>query len=469
MRQSVIIDPVTRISGFLEIQVELDQNVIVNARSSGLLFRGFETMLKGRPPLDAIYFTERICGICSAAHAVASTLALEDALEVKPDSNAVLVRNFIHGCEFIQNHLRQFYQFQLPDFVKGVGVPPAYDIAHSDFRLPEAQSKRLIESYAASVQFSRMAHQMLAVLGGKAPHNHGTFVGGVTTDIDTEKLLKVQSILQDIQAFVVNRTLEDVHILAEYYGDYYQNGSGWKNLMTYGLYDYPTTDMFYTAPKVKINDQIQPLNPDKITENIHYAWYQAQEQESSPLDPVQEDDLQKPEAYTFVKAPRYNGFPMEVGPLARMWLSGLYRKGISTMDRIIARVLELQKIIEIMTQILQRIEPAASTQKQYEIPQSALGKGLTDTTRGALGHWLSIKEKAIANYQIITPSTWNLSPEDVTGLKGVAEKALIGTVIQNPKEPAVEIGRIVRSFDPCVSCATHVTGGRQPSMTIKIL
>lgn len=127
------------------------------------------------------------------------------------------------------------------------------------------------------------------------------------------------------------------------------------------------------------------------------------------------------------------------------------------MDRTIARAYEAKRIIEIMESLLERIQLKESSQKIYEISEKAIGKGLVDTTRGALGHWISIEGKKLGRYTIITPSGWNLSPQDGKGVRGPVENALIGTEISDINHP-VEIGRIVRSFDPCVSCATHVRG-----------
>mgnify|MGYP006282661101 CR=1 FL=1 len=469
MGNIITINPITRISGFLEIQVEVEKNKIIDAKSSGMLFRGFEKMLKGRPPLDAIYFTERICGICSTAHSMASTLALENILDITPNENDKMIRDFMHGCEFIQNHLRHFYQYTLPDFVYGPEIQPLYGENHDDYRLPEKLNMKLSKHYIESIEYSRLAHEMLAVLGGKAPHNHGIFVGGVTVNLDASKFIKVKSILRSIKEFVINRMIPDVHTISEYYQDYFHNGEGYKNLMSYGVFDnYTEKDLFYVAPQILISGQKQEFNPDKITENIYRAWYEANKVEQRPFDPTVDENVYKEEAYSWIKAPRYEGYPMEVGPLARMYLSGRYTRGISTMDRTIARVLEVKKIIEIMEGLLNRLELSPTQQDRYEFPQQARGKGLIDTTRGGLGHWVSIDNQGIKNYGIITPTTWNLSPGDSRGIKGVIEKALIGTTIKDIKNP-VEIGRIVRSFDPCVSCATHVYGDGYSPVEIRIV
>lgn len=164
MGTKITINPLTRISGFLQIEVNIEKNIVVDAKSSGMLFRGFEKMLQGRPPLDAIYFTERICGICSAAHSIASTYALEDALQVEASQNDIMIRDVIHGCEFLQNHLRHFYQYTFPDFVNGPQINPVYKEDKSDYRLPSALNKKLSEHYLESIKYSREAHKMLATL-----------------------------------------------------------------------------------------------------------------------------------------------------------------------------------------------------------------------------------------------------------------------------------------------------------------
>lgn len=222
MKRTITIDPVTRISGFLDISTEVEDNIVTNAKTSGLLFRGFEKMLKGRPPLDAIYFTERICGICSTSHAITSSLALQDALKITVDINDLYLRDLIHGFEFLQNHLRQFYFFTMPDYVKLPNISPISPQQYNDYRLSDSLTKRINESYNRNIEYSRLAHEGLATLGGKAPHNHGVFLGGVTVNIDSYKLEKIKSIISEIKDFVDMSMLEDMNIIAKYYPDYFQ-------------------------------------------------------------------------------------------------------------------------------------------------------------------------------------------------------------------------------------------------------
>lgn len=461
MAKRITIDPITRISGFLEIKAEAENNKITKADASGLLFRGFEKMLVGRYPLDAIYFTERICGICSAAHATASTLALEDALKVTPTLNDNYIRDLIHGFEFIQNHLRHFYILSMPSYAKISSIRLIEEQQYNDYRLPEKLNKKIEEDYVKSIELSRLAHEGQAVLGGKAPHNHGIFVGGVTVNIDAYKLQKIKSIVENIKTFVSTTMKEDLDIISKYYSDYFKIGESYPYFMTYGVFDkYDDPEITYVKAGIMKNGVKQPLEPNKITEEIHYSWYK---RDNEP----QEVDLSKTDAYTFIKAPRYENLPMEVGPLARMIVSGDYTNGYSCMDRNAARVLETEKILNIMERLIQRIELKENNQKIYDMPEKAFGVGLVDTTRGALGHWIEIENKVIKHYNIITPSVWNLSPKDDQNLPGTVEKALIGTCLKNISEP-IEIGRIVRSYDPCVSCATHLINGRNDMSTIEV-
>lgn len=458
MGTKIIINPVTRISGFLQIEVTIEKSKIVDAKSSGMLFRGFEKMLKGRSPLDAIYFTERICGICSTAHSMVSTLALENAFRVVPANNDKKIRDFIHGCEFLQNHIRHTYQYTMPDYCYGEDIKPVYDLMKNKCKLPNDINKRITENYMRSFKYSRMAHEMLAELGGKAPHNHGIFVGGTTADLEFDKYTKLKFLLGEIKNFVQNVMLEDVNSIALYYPETFKYGKGYGNLMSFGCFNnYSDMGDSYVESKVSINGNIEALQQNKITESIKHSWYKGNSIEYTPENEDYIPDRSKKDAYSWIKAPRYRGYPMEVGPLARMILSNNYTNGISTMDRTIARVLEAIEIIKIMEELLEEIKLGRSNRTEFTIPETAKGEGLLDTTRGALGHWMSINQKKINNYSIITPSAWNLSPMDAKGIKGPVERALIGTVVEDIKNP-VEIGRAIRSFDPCVSCATHTVG-----------
>lgn len=469
MMTKIIINPVTRISGFMEIQADIENNQVVDAKTEGLLFRGFEKMLTGRSPFDAIYITERICGICSTAHSIASTLALEDALGVVPSEQARYLRDILHGCEYLQNHIRHFYQYTLPDFIKLPEDYPLFKTNHNDFRLPKEKEDRIVKDYFDSLDISRSAHEMLAILGGKVPHSHGIFVGGITTQATTDKIMQLKSILYSINQFINERMLPDVYTIAEYYSDYFHFGRGYGNLLSYGCFNrYKELGTLYIDPLVYTDDIISIFNPENITEENEYAWYKEGNNVNQPYEDNQEEDMSKANAYSWIKAPRYNNMPFETGPLARQWLSGEYRNGISTMDRIIARVLEAKKIGSVMNILMDNLIPNFSMQKEYVIPETAMGKGLIDTTRGSLGHWIKINNQVISFYQLITPSAWNLSTQSANNRKGTAEQVLIGIPVRDINAP-VEIGRTIRAFDPCVSCATHVYTGGKHVNTIQVV
>jgi hydrogenase large subunit len=452
----VVINPVTRISGFLEIDAMIENNIVTDARTGGLLFRGFEKMLEGRSPLDAIYFTQRVCGICSTAHSIASSLALEDAFGIIASQQGRYLRDVMHACEFLQNHIRHFYQYTLPDFVRLPEGNTLFETDHSDFRLPKMKNDLIARHYFESFEFSRSAHEMLAILGGKAPHNHGVFVGGATSQATGENIASLEVLVQNIRRFILSAMIPDAYTIADYYRDYFENGRGYGNFLSYGCFDgYGELGTLYVDPLVYSNGTVRAFNPREITENIHTSWYTAQAETYAPFETVPEPDMNRSGGYSWVKAPRYGGIPYEVGQLARMWLSGGYSNGISTMDRTLARVLEAKKMTDIIVTLLGNLALGVDVQREYDIPRSACGAGLTDTTRGALGHWLKIENGLISFYQIITPSVWNLSTRGSDNLPGPCERALIGTALGDADSP-VELGRIIRSFDPCVSCATHV-------------
>ncbi len=451
----VIVNPVTRISGMMEMTAQVENNLVVDAQTEGLMFRGFELMLRGRPPLDAVYFTQRICGICSAAHATASSLALEAALGVVPIEQGRYLRDLTHACDFIQNHIRHFYQLSVPDYVRLPDHGPVFEAAGSDFRIPQPINDSIAEHYFTSLPVSRSAHTMLAVLGGKAPHSHGIYIGGTTSPATVDAILALRSLLREITTFVDEIMLPDTYAIAQYYGDYFYIGGGHGNLLTYGCFNnYLDIPPLYVNPGVYIHGELQAFDPNGITESTQHAYYAAPPETYTPFETVVEPQPNKPDADSWIKAPRYFGIPCEGGPLARMWITGEYRNGVSVMDRMIARTLETKKILGIMNTLLDLIVLDVDYQKQYVVPEAARGMGLTDTSRGALGHWLEIAGKKIELYQIITPSAWNLS-SSANSVKGTAEQALLGTYVANLENP-VELGRVIRSFDPCVSCATHV-------------
>lgn len=452
------ISPLTRINGFWNVEITVDHGQIIDAKSSGLFFRGMELILNGRDPRDAAYLTQRICGICSSAHAMAASFALEDALDIEVPENAIRLRNLTFGADLLQNHIRHFYLLGLADWVSGPDIPPFVPSYKGDFRLPKKINDIIFDHYREHFEYARKCHEMVTIFGGKVPHQHGIVAGGHTVRPTMDKVYKFQSILDEVTEFIRTRLLPDMEQIARYYEDYYQIGVGVSDLMSFGNFRIPERkekEWIIPFGVRRKSGEIEKVDLQKIFEDVTYAWYKEDEPQS-PETGKTNPDFGKGDAYSWAKAPRYKGNPVEVGPLAHLWMKGDYRKGISTIDRLMARYLEAEMVAKLMQQWLKELNPDLPTFQPYDIPsEERFGMGLFGAMRGALGHWIRIKNKRITHYQIITPSAWNCSPMDNKKIKGPIEQALIGTPVADADQP-VEVGRIARSFDPCLACAVHL-------------
>jgi hydrogenase large subunit len=466
------IDPLTRVSGLLSIDVQMEQGRIADAQSGGMQYRGLDRMLQGRPPLDAIRLTARTCGICSTAHTIASTMALEMALGVTPDFNGELIRALALGFDTIQNNIRQIYQLALPDYVDIRGISPlSANVPEDelDYRLPQRVNDLLVSHYQTSIGFSRNAHKALATIAGKAPHNHGIFVGGVTTNFNIDMYSIAKSILHDLTLFVSGVMIPDVALLMEYYPEYSFLGHGNGNYMSYGYFSFLPELFWVTKPGVLLAGVFSELNPDLITESIRYSWLQAQKDLIRPLDEPPTLDFSKPGAYSWVDAPRYAGKAVETGPMAGLIVSGTYGGETGALRRILARAIFTQMVCEKMQLMFEYVRLQPANQQEWKVPESGEGHALTGAMRGGLGHWIRIENQKIKNYSILPPSNWNMSPKSEDGQHGACEQALIGTPIEDQKKAKAVVGRIVRSFDPCLNCAAHVVSDRAEPFTFLIL
>jgi len=463
-----IISPITRLNGFWRIDVNIENGQVVDAYSSGIFFRGIEKILHGRDPRDAVYLTQRICGICSTAHGLASSLALEDAFKIKPPRNGIIIRNLLFGADLLQNHIRHFYFLTVPDFVRGPDRPPFVPRYEVDYRLSRTESDKIYENYMESIHISRAVHDMVTIFGGKIPHNHGILAGGATVPPTADNVRMFMSLLQKVRSFVQNKMMADLEKIATAYEDCYKIGIGTGNLMAFGMFPHPDKkDDFYFKPGIIIGKKREKLDAMAITEHIKYSWYRA----SPPLHPEEgetQPDTGKEDAYSWVKAPRYKGHPVEGGPLARLILSGDYKGGHSAMDRIAARVMEANIVSEMMEEWCRQLEIGKPVFTPYDMPANAEGIGMVEAMRGGLGHWMRMRAGRITHYQIITPSAWNCSPRDDEGRRGPVEEALIGTPIEDFDQP-IEVGRVARSFDPCLACAVHMIDMKGREKYVEIL
>jgi hydrogenase large subunit len=454
----ITINPLTRTHGYFSVELEIRDGRVSDAKAGGLLFRGFEQMLRGRAPHDAVYLTQRICGICSSAHAITGAQALEDAYKIEVPYQGLLLRNLIYGADTLQNHLRFLYLLVVPDYISAPPGAPGGTPRRGDYRLPGPVQERIQQHYLEALETSAMAHKAVAVFGGKAPHLQTIVAGGVTEKITADKVYRFQSLLSHIDRFIREKLERDMEDISRYYEDYYAVGQGFGNLLSFGQYRIgaKSEGRVFPAGAVRFGQDMEILQPQLITREIARAWYRGREEPLAPLEEHSKPEPQKEAGYSWIQAPRYDGLPFEGGPLARLWLSGLYRNGISVMDRLVARVLEAKEVAARMNGWLRELVPGSQTINWLDpLPASGEGTGFTDSMRGPLAHWLQSENGRIAAYRIITPSGWNLSPRDGQGRRGPLEEALIDTPVADADNP-VEAGRVIRSFDPCISCAVHV-------------
>lgn len=470
-RTLIEIDPVTRVSGLMSLNIQIEQGRIIDAQCGGMQYRGLDRMLQGRPPLDAIRLTARTCGICSTAHTIASTMALEMAMGITPDFNGELIRGMALGFDTIQNNIRQIYQLAVPDYADIAGIPPLFTTAppdETDFRLPPEINALLVSHYKASVGFSRSAHKALATIAGKAPHNHGIFVGGVTTNFDIDMYSITKSILRDLTEFVTLVMIPDVALLMEYYPEYCAWGRGSGNYMSYGYFAFLPERFWVTKPGLLLDGVYSELNPDLITESIRHAWLKADQDLSRPLDAPPTLDFGKPGAYSWVEAPRYAGRAVETGPLAGLLVSGKYSGDTGALGRVMARAQFTRMVCEKVALMLEYVRMQPGDQAEWKVPESGEGRALVGAMRGGLAHWIRIEDQKIGRYTIMPPSNWNMSPMSGDGVHGACEQALIGTPIGDHKKAKLIAGRIVRSFDPCLNCAAHVVSDSAEPFTFQI-
>lgn len=462
MATTITIDPLTRIEGHLRIEVSVDKvnnsQQVIDAKSSGTMFRGFEKILLDRDPLDAPHFTQRICGVCPVSHGMASCMNLESAFGFTPPDNGRILRNLVLGANFIQSHILHFYFLAALDYIDTSELlamapwSPRYVTADM---VSGTLAEELVGHYLKALEIRRKAHQMGAIFGGKLPCSPSFVPGGCTEIVTQEKINEFKSLLTEILSFIENTYIVDTFTIADAFPQYYQIGRGCGNLLAYGVFDLDN------AGQIKLfgagrytNSSYGEVFPQDINEDVKYSWY-SDSSDSNPAFGRTDPDPDKMDAYSWVKAPRYNGVVHELGPLARMWINGEYTNGISVIDRLVARTLETKIIADAMAGWLDELSVGAASYTYQRTPVAAAGIGLTEAPRGALGHWIDITNSKISRYQVVTPTAWNASPRDGLDQPGPLEQALIGTPVADLHKP-VEVLRVVHSFDPCLACSVHM-------------
>ncbi len=512
----IVIDPITRIEGHLAIEVEVDGGKVKDAWTSGTLFRGFEIVLKGRDPRDAYHITQRICGVCPTSHAHAASLCLESAVGIHPPDMGRLVRNMVEGAQFLHSHILWFYHLAALDFVDVVAAlkaqPKEQSLrevqgrlkkfvdsgqlgpfanaywGHPAYKLPPDLNLLAVAHYLEALDKQAQAAHISAIFGGRMPMTMTTPAGGSVHIPTVDDMANLRPRLMEIRDWVENVYIPDVLAVAPYYLDYAGVGKGPANFLAWGVFDDPSFDskkrLLPSGIVIGGGLKAEEIKEKAVTEDVTHGWYK-DGKAAHPSVGVTEPEYTEwnvEKKYSWAKAPRYDERPMEVGALARMVVA--YAKGhptakqlidqtltklgvagkpavlFSVVGRIAARALETKLIADAMVEwseaMLENLKNGKKeTFTQYKLPERAQGAGLWEAPRGALGHWNQIEGARLANYQVITPTCWNISPRDGKGARGTIEEALIGTPVADPKRP-LEILRVAHSFDPCLACTVHV-------------
>jgi hydrogenase large subunit len=514
MAQRIVIDPITRIEGHLKIEVEVENGKVKDAWSSGTMARGWEVLLRDKDPRDAPYITARVCAVCEGVHAVASAQALDHAFDVEVPEAGRLMRNLFCAGEYMHDHYIHFYVLSALDYLDIMAVAryqgndrqllavkdkivalvekndtapftPRYQPDEFSVSDPETVTT-LVSHYIKSVELKAKSQKMLNIISGIQPNPATILVGGCAATPSREELFQFRQLWEEQVKFVNEVYIPDVVAVGT--GPLLPLataglGDGHGHYLCYPMFprDNPQSRADYAlggsnhlvSGGVIIGGALNPAQPidfSRITEEVAHSWcnYPPGISRLHPSVGVTDFDPKKDGAYSFIKAPRYQGQPMEVGPLAR----GLVNRYPELMELIAAgakpgavarhfcRAVESRIVGEAGLAWIDRLIELATAgpivgMREKPVPGRAQGMGAWDAPRGALAHWVDIEGSRIRNYQMVVPSTWNASPRDENGVRGPYEQSLIGAPVPDPDNP-INIVRIIRSFDPCLACAIHL-------------
>jgi len=481
----LIVGPFNRVEGDLEVQLEIADGRVASARVVAPMYRGFEQILLGKAPHDALVIAPRICGICSVSQSVAAARALADATGIAPPPNGVIATNLMLACENLADHLSHFYLFFMPDFTRPVySARPWFEEAVRRFEAGAGAHAR------AAVAARQRWFTLIGTLGGKWPHTHSIQPGGSSRAIEPSEGLRLLGKVREFRAFLESTLfgarLEEVAAIADEAelarwcareprrGDLRlfleiardagldTLGLGPGRYLSYGAFASPEGKPFL-APGVWDADSgsLLPVNSDSITEDVSHSRL-AGDAPRHPRAGLTEPQVDKPGAYSWNKAPRLAGRVIETGAVARQAVDGhpllrdaLGRCGGTVYTRVLARLVEVARVVPQMERWLGALRRGEAYCASASPPADGEGMGLTEAARGALGHWLVLRQGRIANYQIVTPTSWNFSPRDAAGTPGALEAALAGTPVQPGETTPVAVQHVVRSFDPCMVCTAH--------------
>ncbi len=482
----LLVGPFNRVEGDLEVTLDIADGRVTSARVNATMYRGFEQILQGKAPHDALVVVPRICGICSVSQSVASARALADLGGIEMPANGQHITNVILATENLADHLTHFYLFFMPDFTRPAYAAQAWHAeAHRRFAPQSGEQVR------ATIAARQRWFELLGTLAGKWPHTQSIEPGGSTRPVEAAERTRLLARVREFRGFLERQLfaapleriaalgseaeLQAWHAEDPWRGDFRfflgiaqttglaSLGRGPGRFMSYGAYPQPVgRHVFPPGVWDTGAGSLAALDAGAIREDATHAWLA---DTGGPLHPsagVTRPEPDKPEAYTWNKAPRLDGRVVETGAIARQLAAAhplvrdaVARHGGTVYTRVLARLLELAQVVPQMEQWLQQLvvnDPYCHTSA---LPEDGVGVGLSEAARGSLGHWVQVRRGRIANYQILAPTTWNFSPRDAAGTPGALEQALVGAPVLDGETTPVAVQHIVRSFDPCMVCTVH--------------
>lgn len=514
------VSPLGRVEGDLDVRVTIEDGVVTSAWTEAAMFRGFEIILRGKDPQAGLIVCPRICGICGGSHLYKSAYALDVAWRTHMPRNATLVRNICQAAETLQSIPRYFYALFAIDFTnKNYAKSKLYAEAvrrfapyvGTSYQPGVVLSAKPVEMYA--IFGGQWPHSSFMVPGG-------VMCGPTLTDVTRaiailehwkDNWLEKMWLGCSVDRWLANRTWEDVLEWVDENESQYNSdcgffirycldtgldkyGQGVGNYLATGtyfepsLYENPTIDgrnaALISRSGVFAGGQWHEFDQANVTEDVTHSYYEGTgslhpfDGETNPIDPAVGAKQGK---YSWAKSPRYNvggmgHIPLEAGPLARRMAAGapnaaphqdddglfvdmVNRIGPSVFVRQLARMHEAPKYYKWARGWLDQIDLKESFYSKPVEHAEGRGFGSTEAARGSLSDWIVIEDNKIKNYQVVTPTAWNIGPRDGASTLGPIEQALVGSPIVDPEDP-VELGHVARSFDSCLVCTVHAYDGK---------
>jgi hydrogenase large subunit len=509
------VSPLGRVEGDLDVRVTVKDGVVTSAWTEAAMFRGFEIILRGKDPQAGLIVTPRICGICGGSHLYKAAYALDTAWRTEVPQNATLVRNIAQACETLQSIPRYFYALFAIDLTnKNYASSPLYEEAvrrfapyvGTSYQKGVLISNKPVEVYA--IFGGQWPHSSFMVPGGVMC---GPTLADITRSVSILEYFRrewLESVWLgcSVDRWLENKTWDDVLAWVEENESQYNSDCGFfiRYCMDVGLDKFGQGVGNYLAvgtyfePELYRNPTIEGRNPAligrssvfadgrffefdqaRVTEDVSHSFFEGDrplhpfEGETRPIDPERGRKMDK---YSWAKSPRYDieglgHIPLEAGPLARriaaaapdplphqdndpLFLNIYNQIGPSVMVRQLARMHEGPKYFKWAMEWLSKIDLHESFYSKPIEYEEGRGFGGTEAARGSLCDWIVIEDGKIANYQVVTPTAWNIGPRDASGALGPIETALVGAPIKDPEDP-VELGHVARSFDSCLVCTVH--------------